>query len=107
MHIYTLPRTPGAAITTRWETFCRSRNPFIVIEYEPYRRTGRWTHVDRVRKFGVTYYRPRPRGIFRHSETTWYVTLEKAESAASKLMAEKTADWSAAQDDGWRGHVRK
>lgn len=105
MHIYTLPRVPGATITTPWETFCHSRNPFIVIRYSEHRATSRWQHVERERKFGVTYFRPSVRG-YNRNETTWYMTLEKAESAASKLMAEKTADWGAAQDDGWRGRNR-
>jgi hypothetical protein len=106
MFIYTLPRVPGAAITTRWEEFCHSREGFVVIEYDENRSVNRWNSVPRKRKFGVTYYKRKPRGYF-HTATTWCMTLEQAERVAAKIVAEKTAGWAAAKDDGWVGRLRK
>jgi hypothetical protein len=80
--IYVLPRVPGAENTSEWTSFCHSKEPFIVIDYDTLRSISRWDCVPRVRKFNVAKYNKSRHGLYRQN-IGYYSTLESAQKAAN------------------------
>lgn len=76
--VYLVDRIPGAeGRSVKWTDICRQRDK-VFVTYEEFRDTGRWTHVERGRKF-IVY-----SGDFASPMSSHY-TLEAAEKAAAKL----------------------